>query len=442
MPDGWIPPSQGGAGGSGATAWSPPAQKSNNPNGSPVGGGWAGAQRNTSGPGWGLLPTPDSSPAQDPWRFDPANTPQGRAIILAGSLESQQQQADLANFQSVFAAANAPQIAAINSQIEALNKNQALAAKQNDLGIKKLQDEINANLATIALSRKSGLVDQAAVARQVKLENAMFALRQQKSQNEQVYAQKKLEFAARQRDLGFQGNSLSLQQLIADAQQGRRGAMSDATARGAFSTEGHAQAQTDINTGERIGRGKLGVERKGIQLSYEQETAAGKAQLRQIYLDRQDAKLSHGEQIALLNDRRKQLQIEAQKYGVTEDAYRKQLANGIAALNLDHQVTVNNLMSQIASQNAAKAAAAQQVTQAAIQAAQTAAQSRAVGAAPPAQFNQQQIDFINWMNQQQMIKAWVDATNAAQAAAKKTPAQQAIVNGQKKIGASKMSKMN
>lgn len=357
-------------------------------------------------------------PMVRPWTQQ--ETASYNAMRGAQVAEQGQQQQDFRNALAMYNAMSAPEMAAIQAQQRALVAQRGIDSQSNALQADNLRGGIDAQLAQIGINRQQGLTDVETADRQRVLIDQLFGLQGQRSALQEADLNNALVYLGKNRDLALQGNDISLKGLIQQALQDRRGARSDATVRGAYASQGHNQVQGDINVGEQLGKDKLANERTGIQTSYEESSAKVQSDLRQLYLDRDEAALNHNEQVAAIEDRRKALFYEAQKYGLTEDELRRQLDNGLAQLALDRQTSANKLMSAIAENNARQAAAANQIVQQALIAAQQAGASRAASGVP-AGFTQQQIDFFTQMDNQ---RRFYEAIAAQQAQAQRNAAQQ------------------
>lgn len=302
---------------------------------------------------------------------------------------------DLNNYLSLFQQYAAPQTQAFKNEAAILQSEMGTQRGKTDLASKDLTDQINAKLQLLAVDRASGGDDLAAADRQQKLVDEIYQLNIQRNDLMQGKLNEDAGFAARNRDLGLAANDNSVSSLTEDAKNARNKERSDAVVRGAYSTEGHRDVQGQINKGEELGREKLGIDRQGVLLDYDKTSSDIQANLRQTYLDRDELGLNHTEQVAAIEDRRKVIFREAQKIGISEEQYQKDLENGLALIQLNNQTSMNQLLSAIASNNAKQAQAAMDIAN------QAAAAAAAARNNTPGTYSPQEIAFYTAIKAQQ-----------------------------------------
>lgn len=121
----------------------------------------------------------------------------------------------------------------------------------------------------------------------------------------------------------------------------RRGAMSDATARGAMNTPGIGHTLHDINKG-------AGLAKRGQRLGYQQQAVGFR------------------EDRAQVADRNKQLDLRASQLGLDRQGLQNSLDQGLARLQLDQWVGVNDIMDKMQSADLQERMIAEQIYRAAL----------------------------------------------------------------------------
>ena len=306
-----------------------------------------------------------------------------------------QYKSNLNNYMALFQQYSAPQTQAFKDEAAILQSEMGTQRGKTNLATKDLTDQINSKLQMLAVDRASGGDDLAAADRQQKLVDEIYQLNIQRNDLMQGKLNEDAGFAARNRDLGLAANDNSMSGLTEDAKNARNKERSDAVVRGAYSTEGHRDVQGQINKGEELGPEKLGIDRQGVLLDYDKTSSDIQANLRQTYLDRDELGLNHTEQVAAIEDRRKVIFREAQKIGISEEQYQKDLENGLALIQLNNQTSMNQLLSAIASNNAKQAQAAMDIAN------QAAAAAAAARNNTPGTYSPQEIAFYTAIKAQQ-----------------------------------------
>ena len=140
---------------------------------------------------------------------------------------------------------------------------------------------------------------------------------------------------------------------FADQARGRneRAARSDATARGAVTSAGHAEAQNDILN------------------QYQQDLAGIGNEERTNVNQFGKTELNYKENKASAADRIKTLDIEAEKYGIKREQLENAFQRGIQALGIQNQIDTEGLADMLASNDIQKQMLARQIADMALRAA-------------------------------------------------------------------------
>lgn len=171
---------------------------------------------------------------------------------------------------------------------------------------------------------------------------------------------------------GFARDAFRSQLEALDAQgiqvgdQKRRGMsalVGDAAARGALVAGGTQEKASDLATDEYFARDTLKRQGADAELAFKKEDAGLKFQQEEVLRDKELNGLNTNEQIARLNDRQKQLDLEAQKLGVQADQLANNLRSTLARLNLDRVTSVGQIMDSLASNDLARAQMARSIVQ-------------------------------------------------------------------------------
>lgn len=121
----------------------------------------------------------------------------------------------------------------------------------------------------------------------------------------------------------------------------RRAAISDTTARGAMNTPGIGRSLAEINKG-------AGLAKRGQRLGYQQQA------------------VGFQEDRAQVADRNKQLDLRAQQLGLDRQGLQNSLDQGLARLQLDQWVGVNEIMDRMQSADLQERMIAEQIFRAAL----------------------------------------------------------------------------
>lgn len=232
----------------------------------------------------------------------------------------------------------------------------------------------------LGLQGQSNQVDIAGTGRQQDYYNNLFGL-DQKSTAQNIGYQNALKGFLDQSFGVTTGQHQSvLAQLQNAASQNRfqagvdtRQSNSQSTAAGAFTSQGHRQGLQDIqsqlayalnNNAQQTKQENLGFDQAGIDLA--KNKAGIDNTISNLSTDLERSGLTTQEQIARLNDRRSQLEIQAQTYGVQSDQLAAQLTQGLAKLQLDQMMNTGQLMDALNSNNAQAAQVVNQIIQFAV----------------------------------------------------------------------------
>lgn len=147
-------------------------------------------------------------------------------------------------------------------------------------------------------------------------------------------------------------NQLGSTRLGADIRT--RGQKSDATARGAFVTQGNRDALSDISK-------QLGFDEGRLNIGYQQDMIGLK------------------EQKAQAADRNKQLDMKAKELGLQRNELKTALQQGIERLNMGAYVDVNSIMDKLASTDIQERTIAEQIYRQALDYAGVFASNPAIG---------------------------------------------------------------
>jgi hypothetical protein len=137
----------------------------------------------------------------------------------------------------------------------------------------------------------------------------------------------------------------------------------DAAARGALVAGGTQEKASDVATDERFARDSLARQRSDADLAFRKEDAGLKFQQEEVLRDKELNGLNTNEQIARLNDRQRQLDLEAAKLGVQADQLANNLQSTLARLNLDRVTSVGQIMDSLASNDLNRAQMARSIVQ-------------------------------------------------------------------------------
>lgn len=181
--------------------------------------------------------------------------------------------------------------------------------------------------------------------------------------------------------LGLQNRGFDIDTVMAQqgAQVGERKARSSATARGAVNTPGLGFDLTDIanELTNRLGQIDVGRNMAGrsfretqaglknkrgaLGTGYQREALGLENRRGALGTGYQREQLGYAEQQAQLRDNAAQLDLRAKDMGITATEYRQRLDNGLARLNLQNVMTVDQLMSAITSGDFQKQQIAEQI---------------------------------------------------------------------------------
>lgn len=204
-----------------------------------------------------------------------------------------------------------PQDQGLQNQQQALLNQLGITNAQYDTQSGYLNTNYGLDQRSLGLDRQGLGIDRAAIARQLA----------DTIQQEEIIR-------------GLDANSRKALGLQYD--QDQRQERSDATARGAFTTPGTRQNLKDLFGGLMLGNERLDLGFKSDMLDLRSRRAG-------------------------LRDQRKQVDLQAQRYGLSGDQLRSQLNQALGQLGLDRLTSVNDIFDSLNSGNSQRAALAQQM---------------------------------------------------------------------------------
>lgn len=240
-----------------------------------------------------------------------------------------------------------------------------------------------AQQAQLGLQQRGNAAEAAGLGRQSDYYSRLYGLDQRGTATNIDYQNRLRGFLNQSYGVATGVHGSVLDQLANQAAQARytagqqgRAADSQATAAGAFTSAGHRQTNKDIaadlgfnlaNNTQQVAQENLGYKQTGIERS--KAEAGIDNTIRGLSLDLERSGLTTAEQQARLGDRRVQLGIQSQIYGLQSDQMAASLQQGLAKLNLDQSVSMGQLFDAIQSNNMQSASVARQVIEKALAAA-------------------------------------------------------------------------
>lgn len=259
----------------------------------------------------------------------------------------------------------APQIANLQGQIG--NNTTQVGAANLDYTQQTggLNSTYQNQMGQLGLSQQGNAINQAAVGRQEGYYNQLYGLDQSDEARNVAYQNQLATFLNQQFGVAGGIHQSNLTQLGDQASQyknqfGQNVASTNSadTATGAFTSQGHVQANQNLgsnlayqlsNNKQQTLQENLGYLNTAIQ--HNQGEAGIQNTIAGLGSDLARSGLNHTEQIAQLQDRGQQLNLQAQSYGLNAQQYATTLQQGLANLNLNQTVTLGQLFDSRLSDN-------------------------------------------------------------------------------------------
>jgi hypothetical protein len=284
------------------------------------------------------------------------------------SLYNQAQQARQNQYQGVFDVYNqayGPQVQALNNRTNVLNGQiggigsaygQAASAARSNYGAQLAQ--INLQLEALgpehaAIDRQHGYYDD----RQGILNN-QYASNMDLNRFQQGYNQQLRDLLFREFGERAQGYDQDYAHANEEYENQKRGAWSDAIARGGAASSGFSADLSHLGAENKYQQDTVNTQRNLLWTGLTRDLAGNDMQQHTVennwanlIYDHGLAELDTNEQQARLNDRSTELDFQARKLGLDKQSLAAGLQQGLANLNLSRATSVGQLMDSISSNN-------------------------------------------------------------------------------------------
>jgi hypothetical protein len=242
-----------------------------------------------------------------------------------------------------------------------------LARQGTDIALRRLGLKEQGNLYDIDLARaQSGFVDEGlGIAREQHGSNRTYL------DKLRGFAGRDYAMAGRQRSLADMGTQLTYDRDLWNAN-------SDATARGAFGSEGVNKQRGFIGQTRDIGLGQNALGYDRATLDYDRESSSIDKQSADLDFDLRNTELTAKEKKATIDNRLKNMDLLAQDFGLQREELMNSLKQGLNNIGLQSASALAQIADAMSSNDANRQSAALQVAQAALNAANSAIASGTV----------------------------------------------------------------
>jgi hypothetical protein len=312
-----------------------------------------------------------AGPVGNEWWRGRANTSRNQMDAALGQLNGaapaaptqSQLLSQFNNAQQYYNTFYAPDQAALQNQFQSLmGRKDALSANYNSTTA-LTNERFNLLQQQLGAQQQGNGIDLNAAARQMTLADQLLSLLGGKKDQALGYTGQ-LSGLANQM-FGVQNQQLDLKEKSSKrgSERAQAKALSEAIARGAVVTPGHTDDMSFLREEAADQLAQIGTERTAASLAHEQDKAGFTNQTKNILLDFDTAQLNNREQKAQAQDRYKQLEIQANQFGIEKNKLANELASTLQRLQLDRVMTVGQVMDMLSGNIGEQRALAMQIMQ-------------------------------------------------------------------------------